>query len=251
MRVLELTIGTVAVLSLAACASAPRTAASGGPASATAATSPAGPSFTTRSANAASSAASDTYDGLGGAAQQPMRDLNLIHDDVPPILVRAYARPYDMTGLDTCEGVSEQVRQLDLALGPDVDIPRGATPEKDMFAKGASLAADAALDTVRSAAVGFIPVRSWVRRFSGANRAEQEAKAVALSGAVRRGYLKAIGQAKGCEWPAAPLRPRIFKASVDAASSAPPAALASAGSQAMTAQPASPPIPASGAKPQN
>ena len=234
MRVLKLGYAGAVAISLAACASnhkvATNTAVPAGSSLAT-------PSLTARGASAASSAASDTYDGLGGAVQAPMRDLNLLHDDVPPILVRAYARPYDMTGLETCEGISEQVRQLDLALGPDVDIPRAATPEKDMFAKGASMAADAALDTVRSATTGIIPVRSWVRRFSGANRAEQEAKAVALSGAVRRGYLKAIGQAKGCEWPASPLRAHIFKASVDGSVPSPGAATAPATTAVATQAP--------------
>ncbi len=163
--------------------------------------------FTAKSAQAAGSAMGDTYSGMGDAAAAPLRDLNLVHDKVPPVLVRAYARPYDSTGLDTCPAIAEQVHQIDLALGPDVDIPRADTPEKDMFAKGASFAADAALDAVRSATTGVIPVRSWVRRFSGANRAEQEAKGVALAGSVRRGYLKALGQLKGCDWPAAPLKP--------------------------------------------
>ena len=169
-------------------------------------------SFTDRSTAAAGSAVNDTYSGLPGAAQAPLRDLNLMHDQVPPILVRAYARPYDATGLETCPAIAEQVRQLDLALGPDVDIPLGATPEKDMFSKGASFAADAALDAAKAATTGVIPLRSWVRRFSGANRAEQQAKAVALAGSVRRGYLKAIGQAKGCDWPAAPLAPQAIQA---------------------------------------
>ncbi len=236
MQVLRLVACCGAATSLAACASLHKSDPS---------------SFTSRGASAASSAASDTYDGLGGAVQAPMRDLNLVHDDVPPILVRAYARPYDMTGLDTCEGISEQVRQLDLALGPDVDIPRAATPEKDMFAKGATLAADAALDAVRSATTGIIPVRSWVRRFSGANRAEQEAKAVALSGSVRRGYLKAIGQAKACEWPASPLRPHVFKASVDADPTMPPAALAAANHSVLAAGQLPPADLSTAPKPQN
>lgn len=204
-------------------------------------------SFTGRSAHAAGDAASDTYAGLGGAAMAPLRDLNLMHDDVPPILVRAYARPYDLTGLDACEGITEQVHQLDLALGPDVDIPRSASPEKDMFAKGATLAADAALDAVRSATTGVIPVRSWVRRFSGANRAEQEAKAVALSGSVRRGYLKAIGQAKGCDWPAAPLRPQINRAKLNDEPPLPPAALEAANRSALAAGQ----LPPEPAKPQD
>jgi predicted TIM-barrel fold metal-dependent hydrolase len=89
-----------------------------------------------------------------------------------------------------------------------------------MFNKGASLAADAALEAVRSATGGVIPVRGWVRRFSGAARAEQEAKAVALAGSVRRGYLKAFGLMKGCDWPAAPLAPQVYQAKVAAAQAA-------------------------------
>jgi hypothetical protein len=92
-----------------------------------------------------------------------------------------------------------------LALGPDVDIPRSANSDEDMFAKGRGLAGDAALDAVRSATTGVIPVRSWVRRFSGASRAEQELKAIVLAGSVRRGFLKAMGSQQQCEWPAAPL----------------------------------------------
>lgn len=163
--------------------------------------------FAAKSMAAGSSAYDQTAQGLPGAAQAPLRDLNLVHDEIPPVLVRAYARPYDRQGLDTCPAILDQVHQLDLALGPDVDIPLGATPEKDMFAKGAGFAADAALDAAKAAATGIIPLRSWVRRLSGANRAEQQAKAVALAGSVRRGYLKALGEQKGCDWPAAPLKP--------------------------------------------
>jgi hypothetical protein len=200
---------SAAGLALAGCASMPKT-----------------DGFTQKSMAAGSSAYDQAAQGLPGAAQAPFRDLNLVHDAVPPILVRAYARPYDNAGLDSCPAILEQVHQLDLALGPDVDIPLGATPEKDMFAKGAGFAADAALDAAKAATTGFIPLRSWVRRLSGANRAEQQAKAVALAGSVRRGYLKAIGQQRGCDWPAAPLKPgspeaQRVAASVQAAASKP------------------------------
>jgi hypothetical protein len=181
-------------------------------------------SFSARSGVAAGQAVDQTYDGFGDAAQAPL--------------------------LDTCPAISEQVRQLDLALGPDVDIPRGESAEQDMFSKGASFAADAALDAVRSATTGVIPVRSWVRRFSGANRAEQEAKAVVLAGAVRRGYLKALGQVRGCDWPAAPLKPQTaeaIRAKLTADPALPPAALeAAAHTAAASGQLQAPP-----AKPQN
>jgi hypothetical protein len=156
-------------------------------------------------ADAVSQGAESRMPGVNDAVKAPLRDLNLVDDNVPTILVRAYAKPYDTSGLDSCQAILEQVSALDLALGPDVDIPRGATAQEDMFSKGRGLAGEAALDAVRSATTGVIPVRSWVRRFSGANRAEQEAKAIVLSGAIRRGFLKAMGLQRHCDWPAAPL----------------------------------------------
>ena len=152
-----------------------------------------------------SQGAEDRMPGVNDAVQAPLRDLNLTSDNIPLILVRAYAKPYDVAGLGSCRAILDQVSALDLALGPDVDIPRGPTVEEDMLSKGRGLAGDAALDAVRSATSGVLPVRSWVRRFSGANRAEQEAKAIALAGSVRRGFLKAMGSQQHCDWPAAPL----------------------------------------------
>ena len=156
-------------------------------------------------ADAVGNTADEHMPGVRDAVKSPLRDLNLTEDDIPLILVRAYAKPYDVTGLTSCRAILDQVSALDLALGPDVDIPRSGSTEEDMFAKGRGMAGDAALDAVRSATSGVIPVRSWVRRFSGANRAEQEAKAIVLAGSVRRGFLKAIGSQQQCDWPAAPL----------------------------------------------
>ncbi len=209
-----------AAMALSACTSAPKPQASSPP-----------PAVAPNSGSSAAGAAMNTASDVGDAAEEPLRDLNLMHDQIPPALIRAYARPYDQSGMDTCPAIADQIHQLDLALGPDVDIPQAASPEKDMFNKGASLAADAALEAVRSATGGVIPVRSWVRRFSGAARAEQEAKAVALAGSVRRGYLKALGQMKGCDWPASPLAPQVYQARVAAAQAAAAAANANSAPQ--------------------
>jgi hypothetical protein len=158
-----------------------------------------------RGADAVSAGAEDRMPGVNDAVRAPLRDLNLVEDNVPTILVRAYAKPYDTKGLDSCQAILDQVSALDLALGPDVDIPRSQSAGEDMFSKGRGMAGEAALDAVRSATTGVIPIRSWVRRFSGATRAEQEAKAIALAGSVRRGFLKAMGVQQHCDWPAAPL----------------------------------------------
>lgn len=176
-------------------------------------------------ADAVGDKAEERLPGVNEAVKAPLRDLNLVNDDVPVVLVHAYAKPYDSDGLTTCAAVNDQVAALDLALGPDVDIPRTGLEREGMFAKGRDMAGDAALDAVRSATTGVIPVRSWVRRFSGANQAEKEAKAIVLSGEVRRGFLKAIGLELHCDWPAAPLnlRREAQKAS-DAAAAAKAAA---------------------------
>ena len=156
-------------------------------------------------ADVVSNTADERLPGMSDAVKAPLRDLNLLEDDIPTVLVRAYQRPYDVSGLSTCAAIMDQVSALDLALGPDIDIPRAGNERDDMFAKGKGLAGAAALDAVRSATTGVLPVRSWLRRLSGAQREEQELKAVVLSGAVRRGFLKAIGLEQHCDWPAAPL----------------------------------------------
>lgn len=191
-----------------------------------------------KSGSAAGSAVGDTYSGVGEAASTPFRDLNLLRDRIPPILIRAYAHPYDQASANSCPAIADEIRQLDLALGPDVDIPRAPTVEGDMYDKGASFAANSALDAVRSASAGVLPMRYWLRRISGAARAEQEAKAVALAGAVRRGFLKAVGQGKGCDWPAAPLPPQVYQAKLAAAAAAASATPSSASpGQASQAKP--------------
>jgi len=207
-----------------------------------------GADYAVRGSQAAGSAVGDTYSNMGDAAKAPLQDFNLMHDAIPPILVRAYARPYDNSGLDTCSAISEQVRQLDLALGPDVDIPAVAEVEQDVFAKGASFAADAALDAAKSATTGVIPLRSWVRRISGANKAEARAKAVALAGSVRRGYLKALGQMKSCDWPASPLAPQVVQSKTLPGVAAPSASATASVQPAL--QPVAQTVPTRAASPQ-
>jgi hypothetical protein len=140
--------------------------------------------------------------GLGRAATTPLRDLNLIRERIPAVLIRAEDRPYDIFGLESCDGILAEVTALDEALGPDLDQPR---VDIDGMHKGASYAAQAALDGVKDLAEGVIPMRSWVKRLSGATRAESEARRAVVAGSVRRGFLKALGMTRNCEWPAAPM----------------------------------------------
>jgi hypothetical protein len=49
-----------------------------------------------------------------------------------------------------------------------------------------------------------IPYRGCVRRLSGAERHDRLVQAAIEAGAVRRGYLKGLGEARGCDPPATP-----------------------------------------------
>jgi hypothetical protein len=95
------------------------------------------------------------------------------------------------------------VAPLDAALGEDLDsLPAGEN--EDLFDRGREAAGGAALGMMASTAQDLIPFRGWVRKLSGAERHDQLVQSAIASGAVRRAYLKGLGEAKGCKPPATP-----------------------------------------------
>lgn len=130
-------------------------------------------------------------DGVGMAATAPLDDLNLRRQEVPEVLISARAAPYGMAGLGRCSAAIAEIDSLDEALGPDVDQPQPAEGTGDM-------AANAALDMVRDTATDFIPLRSWVRRLSGAAAHDREVQSAIRAGLVRRGFLKGIARQRRC-----------------------------------------------------
>jgi hypothetical protein len=64
------------------------------------------------------------------------------------------------------------------------------------------------INTGKSAVAGtaqdVIPFRSWVRKLTGAERHDKLVQQAIMAGAVRRGYLKGLGESKGCMPPATP-----------------------------------------------
>lgn len=192
--VVSLGIGALA-LGLAGCQSAPvETASEGAQATYHAAST---------GAHAVYETGSDVYSGIGSAAKKPFQDFNMLQDPIAPVLLRAEAEPYGATGLISCEAILNEVAELDLALGPDVDTPKDRRHKR--VDEGASLAAGAALDAASSAAEGFLPMRSVVKHITGASRYEEHVRRARLAGSVRRAFLKAIGMDRNCAWPAAPL----------------------------------------------
>lgn len=130
-------------------------------------------------------------EGVGMAVTTPLDDLNLRRQAVPEILIAARAAPYATVGLRRCSDVIAQIDDLDEALGPDVDQPVPAIGTGDQ-------AANVALDMVRDTATDFIPLRSWVRRLSGAAAHDRAVQAAIRAGLVRRGFLKGIAQQRRC-----------------------------------------------------
>jgi hypothetical protein len=56
----------------------------------------------------------------------------------------------------------------------------------------------------KSVVASFIPFRGVLREISGAAEQERLLQSAVYAGAVRRGFLKGLGQQRGCEYPARP-----------------------------------------------
>jgi len=144
-------------------------------------------------------------DKMSQAATTPLSDLNVLQPEIPPPLAAALKAPYARPADATCAGLAAQVKALDEVLGNDLDAaPSASNP--GMIERGVVALGDATIGTVRSAAEGVVPLRSWVRKLSGAERHSKEVAAAVAAGVVRRSFLKGLGDAGGCEAPAGPRR---------------------------------------------
>lgn len=127
---------------------------------------------------------------LGDAITTPAADLNLKKDEIPALLLAAEQRPYDLNGLRRCSDLAGAITQLDSVLGPDIDLP--AESRTGLTA-----------GRVAQAAVGsLIPFRGLIRELSGANAQERKIQLAVEAGLARRAYLKGVGEARGCRYPA-------------------------------------------------
>lgn len=166
-----------------------------------------------------------TSNGMGAAVTAPLRDFNVIRQEIPEILSVARQNPYAVPERLDCPGLRFEIARYDLVLGPDLDVPADPT-DRSIYARGAEAASGAALDAVRDATTGWIPFRSVVRRLTGAEQADRDFRAAVLAGTIRRAYLKGLGETHGCTSPAAPLR---VAAVTPSPASGPPPPRASAG----------------------
>ena len=141
---------------------------------------------------------------LGDAFVAPLADLNLVREAIPPVLAAALKDPYGAPSDLSCTALGAEVGALDAALGADLDA--APKPASTLAERGAEEAGEAVISAVRNTTEGVIPFRGWVRKITGADRYAKEVAAAHAAGKVRRAYLKGLGQAGACAYPAAPLR---------------------------------------------
>jgi hypothetical protein len=142
-------------------------------------------------------------DQVAEIAATPLTDLNIVRAKIPPILLAARKKPYAVPEDTSCPALTSEVQELDAVLGADLDVP-ATTADPGLVERGAGLVGQAAVRAARGAAEGVVPFRSWVRKLSGAERHSKEVSASIAAGGIRRAFLKGLGQAAGCQPPAAP-----------------------------------------------
>lgn len=121
---------------------------------------------------------------ITGAAQTPLRELNIVKDQAPPILEDAKANPYAHVAPSDCEAMRHQIAELDQLLGPDLD-------DANFDQRKGSILADA----IHSAT--NLPFGSVVARLTGAAKEKADRDQAILAGYTRRAYLK--GALSSCE----------------------------------------------------
>ncbi|MDQ0463951.1 hypothetical protein QO010_001722 [Caulobacter ginsengisoli] len=141
--------------------------------------------------------------GVKGAAAAPLRDVNLLRTKIPQVLLDALNDPYERPRPMTCASLAAAIQPLTDALGADIDEP-SSSDDRDLIVKGRDAAEDTAFGMMASAAQDLIPMRSWVRRLTGAEQHDRLVRAAITAGGIRRGYLKGLGEMKNCPPPAMP-----------------------------------------------
>lgn len=116
---------------------------------------------------------SDTASEVGRAITSPLSDLNLVKANIPPQLAAARQAPYALPTDRSCQALAEQVRSLDAVLGADLDTPSTST-NPSLIERGAGAAKKGAIGAVRGAAEDVVPMRSWVRKLTGAEKYSRE-----------------------------------------------------------------------------
>lgn len=192
---------------------------------------------------AAGGCASTTYahragdNRIQGAFEQPFRDVSVMRENPPDVLIHAAQGPYALPGDGGCSAILAEIAALDLVLGPDLDATD--RPPSRSNTDVASLV---------SGAVGGIiglPYRSIVRTLSGAENRARVVREAIFAGMVRRAFLKGVAHADNCAATSATpsASPAASSVSVAEPSIPQPDTSASSAPQGNASEPSAPPPP--------
>jgi len=197
MKWLPVTAGLL--LLLCGCAAPDKAAVAGSPGDTVAST-------TAEVSGKVGSMAKDSGSSLVQKASQPLNDLNLLENRIPTVLTAAAQKgPYAAPADASCAALRTELDELDVALGPDIDAPAvpGDDPSLVVQAVGyvGQKAVDSVSTTVNTVVDGVLPLRSWVRKLSGAERYSSEVAAAVSAGRIRRPFLKGWARGAACAAP--------------------------------------------------
>lgn len=136
------------------------------------------------------------------AAIAPLTDLNLVHTEIPVPLLEAQKQPYLVPAGFTCDSLTNEIRELDDVLGPDLDVIASAS-KPNLVERASNEAVKAAAGALRRTTEGVVPFRGWVRKLSGAERHSKRVSAAIAAGTVRRAFVKGLRVSKDCDATAA------------------------------------------------
>jgi len=156
--------------------------------------------------------------------------LGVVGPDTPKVLEKIAQDPYAPAQAATCNELVQQIVAMDDILGPDVDAAPGP-PRKKSAGKVAG-------STFRA----LMPYRGVARIFTGADRKDKALGKGVVAGVARRGYLRGLYEARGCQVAA-------LRAATDAVASA-PAQDAAAPKAAQTSPGPAPALPRTRSRPE-
>lgn len=158
-------------------------------------------------ASCVSGRTADTRRGVADAAYTPLRDVGLMRPEIPLIL-RNLQYPYSTAPLTDCAAVTHEIGQLDAVLGPESYQPG---PNRNVWDRSGDFIEDQTIEAAQDTAQDLIPFRSWVRRISGASRAERDALRAVANGQQRRTFLRGYGASLGCPGMIPPPPPSVHR----------------------------------------
>ncbi|MGE0829350.1 MAG: hypothetical protein AB7O04_08370 [Hyphomonadaceae bacterium] len=145
-----------------------------------------------------------TRRGITSAAATPLRDVGLIRPDIPDLLENLRYPYSTLTLAGGCPNVLYEIGQLDAVLGIETYQP---AQQQNLSERGMDAASNAAVDAVEDTAGGVVPFRGWVRRLSGAQRADARYARAIEMGELRRAFLRGYGASLGCRFVVPPPPP--------------------------------------------